>query len=78
MLLGIAGVLAAGTIIALLELPPLWKTKRVKDIWIFSILLLAGLGLSSAQVARLPIPNPLDWIAYIYQPLSDLIFKWLG
>ncbi|WP_408007522.1 hypothetical protein ACJROX_22950 [Pseudalkalibacillus sp. A8] len=73
----IAGILLVAILIIVLEVPPLWKKKQKKELWVFSLLLLFGVGLSIAESLDLNIPNPLDWIATIYKPLSDLIMSLL-
>ncbi|MDO3681557.1 hypothetical protein [Paenibacillus ehimensis] len=73
-MLAIAGILAFGAVIVWMEVPYLLKNKRKKDLWVFSILLTLGLGLSIAKSMRLEIPNPLEWIAYFYKPVSDYVF----
>lgn len=67
----------AGVTIALIEVPALLKKNRKKELRVFSILLVLGIGLSISQSLDVRIPNPLDWIAVVYKPLSDLIFQWL-
>ncbi|MBO1515439.1 hypothetical protein [Metabacillus bambusae] len=73
----IAGILLVATLIIVLEVPPLLEKKQKKESWVFSLLLLFGVGLSIAESLDLNIPNPLDWIAIIYKPLSDLIMSLL-
>jgi hypothetical protein len=75
---GISGIIAVTSVIALLEVPTLWKKKLVKELWVFATLLLAGAGLSFALVMHAPIPNPLDLLAWIYKPISDAVMKHLS
>lgn len=69
------GVLAV--VIAIIEVPSLLKKKLKRELWVFSILLLFGGGLSIAQSLHMEIPNPVDWIAFIYKPFSDFIYGFL-
>jgi hypothetical protein len=71
----IAGILLVAILIIVLEVPPLLEKKQKKELWVFSLLLFLGVGLSIAESLDLNIPNPLDWIAIIYKPLSDLIMS---
>ncbi|RBW67331.1 hypothetical protein [Bacillus taeanensis] len=73
----IIGILAAGIMISAIEIPPLLKQKQKKELITFSILLLFAISLSIAESLRLPIPNPLDWITTIYQPISDFTYSLL-
>ncbi|MBP1155543.1 MULTISPECIES: hypothetical protein [unclassified Paenibacillus] len=73
----ITGILAAGIVIAVFEVPPLLKRKLKKELFVFLFLLVFGMGLSIAQVMHVNIPNPLDWIKVVYKPLSDVIYGML-
>ncbi len=74
----IAGILAVAVLIAAIEIPSLRKKKSKKDTWAFSLLLLLGTGLSIAQGLQAHIPNPLDWMAAIFQPLGNWMKSTLG
>jgi hypothetical protein len=65
-----AGVCVIAGIIAAIEVPALSKDK--KGLWTFSLLLLIGTGLAIAKCLNVSIPNPLDWIAAVFGPLSHL------
>ncbi|MBD0383012.1 hypothetical protein [Paenibacillus sedimenti] len=73
----IAGILIAAALIVIIEVPALWRKKWIKEIWVHAILLLIGTGLSIALSLRVKIPNPLDWITFVYKPFSDLLANWL-
>ncbi|MFB6467807.1 hypothetical protein ACE38V_13535 [Cytobacillus sp. Hz8] len=69
----IVSILTAG-MIAWIEIPSLLKKKLIKELWVFSVLLLIGVGLIISQSLQLNIPNPLDWITVVFKPLNDAIF----
>ncbi|ALC85194.1 hypothetical protein AM499_04705 [Bacillus sp. FJAT-22090] len=69
------GILVISTAIFLIEIPNLLKNGYTKDIWIFSILLLFGTGLSIAMAFQVKLSNPLDWVTYVYRPFSDFIMS---
>ncbi|MFD0959195.1 hypothetical protein [Paenibacillus chungangensis] len=48
-----------------------------KELWIYTALMLFGLALAIAKSMDLPLPNPLDWVAYIYGPASNLVDRLL-
>lgn len=75
----VASIAAVGLamVIALIEVPDLLEKKLKKELCFFLILLLLGMGLSVAVAMRVDLPNPLDWIFFIYKPLSDWIFRFL-
>ncbi|RKP47342.1 hypothetical protein D7Z26_23890 [Cohnella endophytica] len=64
-------------ILALVEVPPLWRRKLKKEAWVFSIFLLGGTFLSIAQTMHAVLPNPLLWINYVYTPISNIVFNQL-
>ncbi|MGO4270332.1 hypothetical protein AB4Z22_10860 [Paenibacillus sp. TAF58] len=73
----VAGIVAVTIAIIMIEVPSLRRKQLRKEIWIFSILLLFGLGLSIAKSLQVKIPNPVDWITVVYKPLSDALLALL-
>ncbi|MBM7585626.1 glucan phosphoethanolaminetransferase (alkaline phosphatase superfamily) [Bacillus pakistanensis] len=71
----IAGILLVTILIFAFEVPPLWKKKKKKELIVFSFLLLFGTGLSIAKSLDIKIPNPLDFITFIYKPISDVMMN---
>lgn len=65
----VLGILVAAGILAAIEVPTLKKDR--KGLWIFSLFLLLGTGLSIAKSFNVDIPNPLDGIAIVFGPLSE-------
>lgn len=64
-------------VIVIIEVPSLLKKKLKKELWVFSILLIFGLGLSIAQSLNMDLPNPIDLIAFLYKPFSEFIYGFL-
>ncbi|TQR31029.1 hypothetical protein [Brevibacillus brevis] len=60
--------------IALIEVPYLRRNAMKKEMLVFFIFLGIGTGLCIAESLKANIPNPLDWITYVYKPFSDFIF----
>jgi len=71
--MAIVGILATAVIISMLEVPGLWKKRYVKELYLFFILLLLGTGIGIAQSMHIPMPSPLDWLTYVYGPISKLV-----
>lgn len=69
----IAGILAAAALIVLIEAPALWKNRHIKELCIFSLLLLTGVGIGIAQSLHAALPNPVDWISYIFSPIERMV-----
>ncbi|MGG1517019.1 hypothetical protein ABE504_16540 [Paenibacillus oryzisoli] len=74
----IAAILAASTLIGMVEIPALWKKKQRKDFMVFCFLLLLGSLLGIAQSLRWKLPNPLDLISFVFQPISKILFSWIA
>nr|WP_026567811.1 hypothetical protein [Bacillus sp. UNC41MFS5] len=72
-MVAVAGILVISAVIIVIDVPPLLRKKLVKELWIFSILLLFGTMLSIAQALDISIPNPLDWLTVLYKPFSDMM-----
>ncbi|UAL50642.1 hypothetical protein LIT32_15590 [Bacillus sp. CMF21] len=72
-MVAVAGILVIVGVIIAIDVPSLLRKKEKKELLVFFILLLIGTSLSIAQALHIKIPNPVDWITVIYQPLSDLI-----
>lgn len=55
------------------ELPPLIKQRMWREICAFLMLLALGVFLSMAQALDINIPNPVQAIEYIFQPVSEWV-----
>ena len=71
------GILLVVAAICLFEVPPLLKKQQKKELLVFSILLLFGVALSIFFAIDKAIPNPLDYITFIFKPLSEVISGFL-
>ena len=68
-----AGMIIVGLLIAWIELPKLLKEQAYKEIIVFSLLLVCGVGLCILVILRIELPNPLDLLMVIFTPIS----KWI-
>jgi hypothetical protein len=64
--------------IVAIGLPPLLKKKTKKGIGLFLALVLMGFGLSVAKSQHIDLPNPSDWIIFLFKPISELVFQSLA
>jgi len=67
------GIFAAAALIVAIEVPALIRKGYKKELWVFSILLIIGVGLSVALGLRVKLPNPSDWLTAVYRPVSNAI-----
>lgn len=71
----IIGILFVSACIFIIEALLLLKHKLWKDFIVFIIFLFLGTGLSIARCINFPIPNPIELLTWIYQPLSESVNK---
>jgi hypothetical protein len=74
-MVAILGILLVAAVICLFEVPYMWKKGLKKELWLFSILLLLGVGVSSAEALQWAIPTPLNWITAVYKPITDFLSR---
>ncbi|WP_284036888.1 hypothetical protein [Neobacillus sp. 114] len=72
-MLGVAITIVAAIIIFVFEIPKLRKKKLTKELWVFSVLMVMAVGLGIAESLHLSIPNPLNGIRMVLQPMSNVI-----
>ncbi|KKI89635.1 hypothetical protein WQ54_25115 [Bacillus sp. SA1-12] len=70
------GILVAGILIVLYEVPSLMKKKSKKELFVFIFLFCVGEGLFILLSLEIKIPNPLDFIAFVFNPLSQFL-EWI-
>jgi hypothetical protein len=71
----VVGILIISAVIIAIDAPPLVRNKRKKELAIFSTLLLFGTALSIALALGIQIPNPVDFLMWIFKPFSEIIGK---
>lgn len=69
----VMAVLAIGIIIFAIEGPALIKKSKRKELWVFSVLLLAGCILCISVNTGVKVPSPLEWIGLVFEPISKTI-----
>lgn len=76
--MGIIVTLIVVAVIAAIEVPLMWKKKLIKEMWVFSFLLLLGTFFSLINALHISVSNPLGWMIFIYKPISDMVNAWLS
>ncbi len=66
------GILLIFIAIAIFQIPQLAKEKMNKEIVIFSIFMVFTAVIAILKVNDVPIPNPLELIAYTLDPILNL------
>ena len=74
-MLNSVGILLVAAVILFIEVPSLLEKKYKKELIVFSILLTVGVGLGVAYSIGIKIPNPVDFLTFIYKPLHDALTR---
>ncbi|CAG9608708.1 hypothetical protein [Pseudoneobacillus rhizosphaerae] len=77
-MLKVLGVVVITLLIIWIEIPPMKKQNKKKEIWMFSIFQFIATALLSLVVLNVKIPSPLELIRIIYKPFSDVLFSLLS
>lgn len=72
-IVSILAVLVFSTVLCIIEIPQMIQQKLYKELWAFSILLSLGTVLSILKSLDVEIPNPSDWIAWVYSPVRSIM-----
>lgn len=70
-------VLVFSTVLCIIEIPKMLKGRFYRELWTFSILLGLGTVLAILRSLDVEIPNILDFIAWVYAPVVDVMKKLL-
>lgn len=73
----IISVLVFSTVVSFVQVPKMLSEKAYRDLWVFSVILLLGTVLAVLKSLEVEIPNPGDWVAWIYLPVSDFLKEFL-
>lgn len=76
-ILSIVSILVFSIVLCIIEVPTMLKDKSYKDLWTFSILLILGMILAILKKLDITLPNPSDWVALVYSPVSALLKTFL-
>lgn len=76
-IIAILAILVFGAVVSYIEVPKMLKEKSYRDLWTFSILLVFGMILGILKSLNVNIPNPSDWVAWVYSPASEALKAFL-
>jgi len=69
----ILAVLIFSTVLCVVEVPKMLHDKLYRELGVFSILLVLGTVLTILKSLDVEIPNPSDWIAWVYSPFEPIM-----
>lgn len=70
----IALILTFNTMLCIVKIPKMIQEKLYREVYVFCFLVFLGTLLAILKSLDSYIPNPSDWIAWVYSPVAD-IFK---
>ncbi|WP_339317996.1 hypothetical protein [Paenibacillus sp. FSL R10-2734] len=76
--MSIVAILIIVAVIIAIEVPLMLRKKLIKELWVFSFLLLLGTFFSLIYVMNITISDPLAWMVFIYKPVADMVNAWLS
>ncbi|MNO22066.1 hypothetical protein D3C76_118430 [compost metagenome] len=76
--MGIVVIIIVVVVIIAIEVPLMWRNKLIKEMWVYSFLLLLGTYFGVMNALHIQVSNPLGWMIFIYKPVSDMVSAWLS
>lgn len=61
------------TVVCIIEIPKMARKKLIKELVTFSVLLLFGTIIGIMKCFDMKIPNPTEFLAWVYSPVADLM-----
>lgn len=66
--------IAAGCVA--LDLPSLMRKRRLRDLSVYSIFWITGIGATACALYKVNVPSPLLLVISIYKPFNNLVMSW--
>lgn len=76
-LVSILATLVFSTVLCILEIPKMLNQKLYRELGTFTVLLGIGITLAILKSLDMKIPNPSDFVAWVYSPLTDIMKSFL-
>ena len=70
---GIIAVLTFDIILCIIEIPKMLSEKLIKELVTFSVMLMIGTVIAVLKAFEVKVPNPSDFLAWVYSPVADLM-----
>ena len=69
----ISALIIFDTVLCIIEIPKMLQQKLIKELVTFSVLLLLGTTIALMKSFDIAVPNPSDFMEWVYSPLSGLM-----
>lgn len=61
------------TVLCIVEIPKMLNNKQYRELSAFSVLLLLGTVLGVLKSLDVKLPNPTDWLVWVYSPFKEIM-----
>jgi hypothetical protein len=72
-IVSILAVLVFSTVLCIIEIPKMLKQNLYRELYTFVVLLGLGTVLAILKSLNVEIPNPSDFIQWVYSPVTNVI-----
>lgn len=72
-IISILGVLVFSAVLCIIEIPKMQKGNLYRELYTFLVLLGLGTVLAIFKSLNVEIPNPSDFIAWVYSPFANVM-----
>ena len=72
-MVSILAVAVFSTVLCIIEIPIMLKEKQYRELLTFSILLGFGTAIAILKSLAMEIPNPSDFIVWVYSPFTEVM-----
>lgn len=76
-IVSIFATLVFSTVLCIIEIPKMLNKKLYREFGSFIVLLGIGTVLAILKSLEVKIPNPSDFVAWVYSPLTDIMKSFL-
>ncbi len=76
-IVSILGVLVFSTVLCIIEIPKMLKQNLYRELCTFLVLLGLGTVLAILKSLNVEIPNPSDFIKWVYSPITTVLKSFL-
>ena len=72
-IVSIIAVIAFDVIVCIIEVPKMLTGKLIKELVTFSVLLLLGTVMAVLKSLDVQLPNPSDFVAWVFSPVKGIM-----
>jgi len=77
-MVSLLGVISAAVVMAIIDIPRIWKRRVVQDMIAYSFMLLSGFVLCVLLVRHVQMPSLIEFLKVIYGPFYNGLMHLIG